>query len=168
MARPLRLEFPGAVYHLTSRGNAKEDICRDDADRAVFLQIMGSTMLRFGWLLYAYCLMGNHYHLLAETPAPNLSRGMRNLNGLYTQRFNRRHVRVGHLFQGRFKAILVEREKLLARAGALYRSKSGASGFRVVPGGLALVIIQSQRGLRTSATLAVHRANPRTFWRGPR
>ena len=113
MARPLRLEFPGAVYHLTSRGNAKEDIFRDDADRAVFLQIMGSTMLRFGWLLYAYCLMGNHYHLLAETPAPNLSRGMRNLNGLYTQRFNRRHVRVGHLFQGRFKAILVERESYL-------------------------------------------------------
>jgi putative transposase len=113
MARPLRLEYPGALYHLTSRGNAKEDIFRDHADRAVFLKILGSTTARFGWLLYAYCLMGNHYHLLAETPAPNLSRGMRHLNGVYTQRFNRRHVRVGHVFQGRFKAILVERETYL-------------------------------------------------------
>jgi len=113
MARPLRLEYAGAVYHITSRGNAKQAIFRDDADRETFLGIVGSTVRQFRWVLYAYCLMGNHYHLLVETPVPNLSRGMRHVNGLYTQRFNRRHDRVGHLFQGRFGAILVERETYL-------------------------------------------------------
>ncbi len=113
MARPLRLEYPGAVYHITSRGNAKEDIFFDEVDREVFLKVLGTTVIHQGWALHAYCLMGNHYHLLVETPAPNLSRGMRQLNGLYTQRFNRRHERVGHVLQGRFKAILVERETYL-------------------------------------------------------
>src|SRR5947199_3621508 len=113
MPRPLRLEYPGALYHLTSRGNAKEEILRDNVDRDIFLKVLGSTVTHFGWVLYAYCLMGNHYHLLAETPAPNLSRGMRRLNGVYTQRFNRRHTRVGHLLQGRFKGIVVERETYL-------------------------------------------------------
>jgi putative transposase len=110
MARPLRLEFAGALYHLTSRGNAQQDIFRDDADRRIFLRALADTVTHFGWLLYSYCLMGNHYHLVAETPSPNLSRGMRNLNGQYTQQFNRRHNRVGHLFQGRFTGILIERE----------------------------------------------------------
>jgi REP element-mobilizing transposase RayT len=113
MARPLRLEYPGALYHLTSRGNAKNDIFHDDADRRIFLNALGATVTHFDWLLYAYCLMGNHYHLLAETPTPNLSRGMRQLNGTYTQRFNYRHKRVGHLFQGRFTSIVVERETYL-------------------------------------------------------
>jgi len=113
MARPLRLEFPGALYHLTSRGNAKADIYCDDTDRHVFVRLLGNTARRFRWVLYSYCLMGNHYHLLAETPEPNLSRGMRHLNGVYTQYFNRRHKRVGHVLQGRFKAILVERETYL-------------------------------------------------------
>lgn len=110
MARPLRLEFAGALYHLTSRGNAKQDIFLDDVDRRIFLRVIGETVRQFGWLLHAYCLMGNHYHLVAETQRPNLSRGMRNLNGQYTQQFNRRHGRVGHLFQGRFGSVLVERE----------------------------------------------------------
>lgn len=113
MARPLRLEYPGACYHITSRGNAKQPIFRDDADREAFLRILAGTIEQFKWELFAYCLMGNHYHLLLATPQPNLSRGMRQLNGLYTQRFNRRHGRVGHLFQGRFAAILVERETYL-------------------------------------------------------
>lgn len=113
MARPLRLEYAGACYHITSRGNAKQAIFLDDADRETCLGIVASTVKQFGWALYAYCLMGNHYHLLLETPLPNLSRGMRRLNGLYTQRFNRRHERVGHLFQGRYGAILVERETYL-------------------------------------------------------
>lgn len=113
MARPLRLEYPGACYHITSRGNAKQPIFRDDADREAFLRILAGTIEQFKWELFAYCLMGNHHHLLLATPQPNLSRGMRQLNGLYTQRFNRRHGRVGHLFQGRFAAILVERETYL-------------------------------------------------------
>ena len=113
MARPLRLEFPGAVYHVTSRGNARAAIFLDDEDRPIFLGVLGAVVARFGWLCHAYCLMDNHYHLLLETPDPNLSRGMRQLNGVYTQRFNRRHGRVGHVLQGRFKAILVDRDGYL-------------------------------------------------------
>ena len=113
MARPLRIEYPGACYHITARGNAKQAIFRDDADREILLRILGAAVKRFGWEVHAYCLMGNHYHLLVQTPVPNLSRGMKQVNGMYTQRFNRRHERVGHLFQGRFGAILVERETYL-------------------------------------------------------
>lgn len=113
MARPLRLEFPGAIYHVTARGNARHAIVLDDRDRALFLICLGETVTRFGWICHAYCLMDNHYHLLIETPEGNVSRGMRQLNGVFTQRVNRRHGRVGHLFQGRFKAILVERDSYL-------------------------------------------------------
>jgi len=113
MARPLRLEYPGALYHVTSRGNARQNIVLDDRDRALFLDRLAHVIDRFGWRCHAYCLMDNHYHLVIETPQPNLSRGMRQLNGVFTQRINRRHGRVGHLFQGRFKAILVERESYL-------------------------------------------------------
>lgn len=110
MARQLRIEYSGAVYHITSRGNARQLIFADDIDRHSFLEVLGSTVKRFHWVCHAYCLMDNHYHLLVETPIPNLSRGMRQLNGVYTQRFNRHHGQVGHLFQGRFKSILVEKE----------------------------------------------------------
>ncbi len=110
MARPLRLEFPGALYHVTARGNARADIYLDDQDRLVFLDLLGKEVRQQRWRCAAYCLMGNHYHLLLETPEPNLSRGMRRLNGAYTQSFNRRHGRVGHLFQGRYKSILVEKD----------------------------------------------------------
>ncbi len=110
MARPLRIEYPGAVYHVTSRGNARQPIVIDDQDRHTFLALLAHVIDRFGWLCHAYCLMDNHYHLLIETPQPNLSRGMRQLNGRYTQSFNRRHDRVGHVLQGRFTAILVEKE----------------------------------------------------------
>ena len=110
MARPLRIEFPGALYHVTTRGNAAADIVADDIDRAAFVELIGQVVERANWLCHAYCLMDNHYHLLVETPAGNLSRGMRHLNGVHTQRFNRRHRRVGHVFQGRYKAILVERD----------------------------------------------------------
>jgi REP element-mobilizing transposase RayT len=113
MARPLRLEYPGAVYHLTSRGNAREAVYLDDEDREGFLEVLGEAVARYGWRCHAYCLMDNHYHLLVETPEPNLSLGMRHLNGVSTQRFNRRHGRVGHRFQGRFKAILVDRDRYL-------------------------------------------------------
>jgi REP element-mobilizing transposase RayT len=113
MARPLRLEYEGAVYHITSRGNARQDIFLVDPDRELFLQILADTAERFGWICHAYCLMTNHYHLLVETPKANLSRGMRHLNGVYTQAFNRRHLRTGHVLQGRFKAIVVEKESHL-------------------------------------------------------
>ncbi len=113
MARPLRLEFAGALYHVTSRGDRQEDIYDDDDDRQLFLSVMASVCESCNWICHAYCLMSNHYHLLVETPDANLSRGMRQLNGVYTQTFNRRHGRVGHVFQGRYKAILVDRENYL-------------------------------------------------------
>ncbi|MHB8789155.1 MAG: transposase [Desulfobulbaceae bacterium] len=109
MARPLRIEFPGAVYHVTSRGNARADIFLTDSDRQAFLDVLAGVIEKYNWLCHAYCLLGNHYHLIIETPDPNLSLGMRQLNGVYTQAFNRAHQRVGHVFQGRFKAILVEK-----------------------------------------------------------
>lgn len=110
MARPLRLEFPGALYHVTARGNERHAIVRDEDDRQQFLGLLARTVSVFRWTLHAYVLMTNHYHLLVETAEPNLSRGMRQLNGIYGQAFNRRHGRVGHLFQGRFNGILVEKE----------------------------------------------------------
>lgn len=113
MARPLRIEFPGALYHLSARGNACQDIFLDDADRHLFLSVLDRVVLRFCLVLHAYCLMGNHYHLLLETPEANLSKALRQLNGVYTQAFNRRHGKVGHVLQGRFKAILVERDSYL-------------------------------------------------------
>lgn len=113
MARPLRLEFPGALYHVTSRGNAQGDIYLSDTDRVAWLDTLGDVCRRFNWVCHAYCLMGNHYHILIETPDANLSKGMRQLNGVYTQWFNRAHQRVGHVFQGRFKGILVDRDTYL-------------------------------------------------------
>lgn len=110
MARPLRIEYPGALYHVTSRGNARAPIFLDDDDRIHFLRRLQEVVERYHWLCHAYCLMDNHYHLLIETPEPNLALGMRQLNGVYTQGFNRRHGRVGHLFQGRYKAILVDKD----------------------------------------------------------
>jgi putative transposase len=113
MARPLRLEYPGALYHVTSRGNARNRIYLDDADYRGFLDLTGEVCERHNWRIHAYCLMGNHYHLVVETPEPTLSQGMRQLNGVYTQDFNRRHAKVGHLFQGRYTAIVVDKDKYL-------------------------------------------------------
>jgi len=113
MARPLRIEFSGALYHVTARGNARDDIYRDDVDRQQFLTLLLNAVNRNNWYCHAYCLMDNHYHLLIETVEPTLSKGMKYLNGTYTQHFNRRHHRVGHVFQGRFKAILVQKDSYL-------------------------------------------------------
>lgn len=113
MARPLRIELAGGLYHVTSRGDRREAIFRDDQDRRNWLTLLGEVCARFNWRCHAYCEMTNHYHFVVETPEANLSKGMRQLNGVYTQQFNRRHGLVGHLFQGRFKAILVERDAYL-------------------------------------------------------
>ncbi|WP_027672120.1 REP-associated tyrosine transposase [Rheinheimera baltica] len=113
MARPLRLEFAGALYHITSRGNERKAIYFDDTDFELFLTLLGKVCEQYNWVVHAYCLMTNHYHLLVETPDANLSKGMRQLNGTFTQAINRKHQRVGHLFQGRYKAILVDKDAYL-------------------------------------------------------
>ena len=113
MARPLRLEFAGALYHITSRGNRQGDIYESDADRSAFIDLLGDVCDTCNWVCHAYCLMSNHYHLLIETPEANVSKGMRQLNGVYTQLYNRSHKRFGHVFQGRYKAIHVEKEAYL-------------------------------------------------------
>jgi REP element-mobilizing transposase RayT len=131
---------------VTARGNARQVIFVDDEDRERFLSVLAWVVDRFKWLCHAYCLMDNHYHLLIETPEPNLSAGMRQLNGVYTQHHNRRHARVGHLFEGRYKAIIVEKDSYLlelcryialnpVRAGA--RKTAGQwkwSGYRATAG----------------------------------
>jgi REP element-mobilizing transposase RayT len=113
MARPLRIEFPGGVYHLTSRGDRCEPIFADDKDRACLIGILAQAMERFDAMVLAYCLMGNHYHFVLQTRRENLSRLMRHVNGVYAQAFNRRHGLVGHLFQGRFTSIHVDRDAYL-------------------------------------------------------
>lgn len=113
MARPLRIEFAGALYHVTSRGDRREAIYEDEADREAFLEVLAEVIERYNWVCHAYCLMTNHYHLLIETADGNLSKGMRQLNGIYTQASNRRHSRAGHMFQGRFKGILVDKDAYL-------------------------------------------------------
>lgn len=111
MSRPLRIEYPGAFYHITSRGNARQNIFKSKRDYIEFLNILSDNLKRYNWECYAYCLMSNHYHLLIKTLDPNLSQGMRQLNGVYTQKFNYLHKTVGHVFQGRYKAILVDEDK---------------------------------------------------------
>ena len=160
MARPLRLEYPGAVWHVTCRGNERKAIFLDDEDRLQFLAVLGRVVEMFRWKLHAYVLMGNHFHLLLETPEPNLSRGMRQLNGIYTQRFNLRHKRVGHLLQGRFKGILVEKESHLlelaryvvlnpVRAGLVRTAREWPwSSYRATAG-----LEKGPEWLETSATL---------------
>jgi REP-associated tyrosine transposase len=158
MARPLRLEFAGALYHLTARGDRQEPIFLSDVDRGKFLDLLGKEVKQQGWLCYAYCLMDNHYHLLVETPQPNLVRGMRRLNGVYTQAFNFKRKKPGHVFQGRYKSILVDKDNYLMelcryivlceRIGTLLtkRTRSGNSDrvaysprYRMCPGLVQLV-----------------------------
>lgn len=113
MSRPLRIEFEGALYHITSRGNELKSIFRSSNDRERFLDMLARSCDRYQWICHAYCLMGNHYHLVIETPLGKLSKGVAYLNGRYSQYFNRAHRRVGHVFQGRYKSILVEKQPYL-------------------------------------------------------
>ena len=118
MARPLRIEYSEAFYHVTARGNEQKDIFRDERDRERFFVYLETAVVRYKAVIHAYCLMDNHYHLLVSTPAGNLSQIVRHINGAYTVYFNKRHHRFGHLFQGRYKAILVNADEY---AGELSR-----------------------------------------------
>ena len=113
MARPLRPLVPGGVYHIMARGNDKRAIYLDDADHVAFLAILGRTIARFGWRCFSYCLMGNHFHLLVQTPEPNLPRGVQYLKTCYAQHFNRVHECSGHLFGGRYKSPLIQQDGYL-------------------------------------------------------
>ena len=113
MSRPVRIEFPGAVYHVSSKGRGSQIVFDDVIDKGAFLNILDSVVTRFNWLVHSYVLMSDHYHLVVEISEPNLSKGMRQLNGVYTQHVNRRHLQGGAIFQGRFKSILLEKEKYL-------------------------------------------------------
>ena len=129
MSRPLRIEYPGAYYHVMNRGAARQRIFLNDQDRQGFLNLLGQTTQMWGLQVYAYCLMGNHYHLLLGTPAAALSRVMRHINGIYTQRFNRAHRRDGPLFRGRYRAILIEPEEyFMAVARYIHRNPVEAQG----------------------------------------
>ena len=176
MARPLRIEYPGAVYHVTTRGNRRDMVFADDRDRQAFLDVFSGVVKRFGWLCHGYCLMGNHYHLLIETPDPNLSLGMRQINGVYTQRYNVRHGKSGHVFQGRYKAVVVEKESHLlelcryvplnpVRAGLAERPQHwrwsnyrATGGLRKAPDFLDTEWILQQFGRRRSEAQKEYRA----------
>ncbi len=116
MARPLRIEFPEALYHVTARGAEKKSIFQERDDKLTLLKRVSVVSERYGFIFYAYCIMDNHYHLLLETPLGNLSRGMQNLNSTYAQWYNKRHDRCGPLFQGRFSAYLIEKDNYLLAA----------------------------------------------------
>ena len=153
MSRPLRLELAGGLYHVTSRGDRREDIYSDDTDRVAWLDVLSQCCERFNWAIHAWCQMSNHYHVVMETPEANLSAGMRQLNGVYTQKVNRRHHRVGHVFQGRFKGILVERDSYLlelARYVVLNPVRAG--------------IVKQVRQWKWSSYLAMVGKAPRPEW----
>lgn len=131
MARPHRIEFPGALYLVTSKGTGELPVFQSDEDRFSFLNIFKQTVKRFNWRCHAYCLMDDHYHIVIETVDGRLAIGMRQLNGVYTQQFNRRYQRSGHVFQGRYKAVLFERDRHLleiCRHVVLNPIRAGAVG----------------------------------------
>lgn len=113
MSRPLRIEFPGAVYHVIARGNEKKSYFESNDDKELLLRLFSRTHEKHNFVFYAYCIMDNHYHLLLETPDGNLSKGMHYINSIFAQQFNDRHERSGHLFQGRYKSFLVQKESYL-------------------------------------------------------
>ncbi len=108
MARKLRIQYPGAVYHVMSRGDRRQDIVRRDDDRELFVRTLGEACAKTDWQVHAWCLLRNHFHLVVETPKPNLVEGMKWFLGVYTARFNRRHKFFGHLFSGRYKSLFVD------------------------------------------------------------
>jgi len=124
MARQLRIQFEGALYHIISRGNERKMIFLDDADRIKYINTLHKTIKRFNWLCHVYCLMGNHYHLMIETPDANLALGMKYLNQVYCQFFNWKYHRVGHVLQDRYKSYIVQKEGYLLHRYGFRRSMS--------------------------------------------
>ncbi len=133
MARPLRIEYPGAFYHVTSRGNEQRDVFRSRRDREQFLSYLQSATERYGTVIHAYCLMSNHYHLLLETPEGNLSQIMRHINGAYTTYFNVKRKRAGHLFQGRYKGIIVDADAYAAELSRYIHLNPVRAGIVIKP-----------------------------------
>jgi REP-associated tyrosine transposase len=134
VARPLRIAIPGGLYHVIARGNDRQLVYLDERDRRSFLELLAAVVERYRLLCHSYCLMDNHYHLLLETPLANLSLAMRQQNGLYAQRFNRRNGRCGHVFQARFRAILVQKESHLLRAARYIVRNPVRAGICAQPG----------------------------------
>jgi len=175
MARPLRLEYPGAVYHVTARGHERSRIFATDRDRERWLDLLAWAAGRERWEVHAYCLMSNHFHLLVQTPEGGISAGVHALNSRYAQWFNRRTKRTGHLFEGRFRAVLVQKEphllelaryivlnpvraKLVSGAGDWrWSSYRATAGFVQPPPWLAVDWKLSQFGARPQTALAAYR-----------
>jgi len=133
MSRPLRIEFHGAYYHLMNRGLARQEIFTDRYDREAFLKLVEESHQMWRLRVIAYCLMDNHYHLLVQTPEPNLSRIMRHLDGVYTQQYNRRHRRDGPLFRGRYRAIIVDADEYLLAVARYIHRNPVAAGLTKLP-----------------------------------
>lgn len=157
VSRPLRLDYAGAVHHVTARGNARAEIYRDASDRIRWLATLAEAAERFHWLVLAYCQMDNHYHLLVETPRPTLSRGMRQLNSVYAMRFNSRHGRVGHVFQARFHTRLVERDEHLLAAAAYIPANPVQAGMCSEPADWPWSSYRATVGLEPPGFLATDR-----------
>ena len=153
MARPLRVEFADALYHVTSRGNGRQEIFHNDQDNRKFLELLGRTVERYRWICHAFCLMVNHYHLIIETPGANLSKGMHHLNANYCQAHHKRYGAVGHLFQGRFKAIVVDREGYLLELARYVVLNPVRAGLAARPEDWAWSSYRSTMGLPTSTPM---------------
>jgi putative transposase len=172
MARPLRIEFPEALYHVTARGAEKKSIFEEKDDKLTLLKRVTAVNERYGFIFYAYCIMDNHYHLLLETPLGNLSRGMQNLNSTYAQWYNKRHDRCGPLFQGRFSSYLIEKDNYLlaaARYIVLNPVKAGITGNAMSYAWSSFHYMMGKRGcpkfLDVSTILEYFSQNPTTAHR---
>lgn len=142
MARPLRITYPSAFYHITSRGNERKNIFRSNRDREKFLEYLETATERYNAVIHVFCLMDNHYHILIETPICNLSQIMRHINGAYTTYFNVKRARSGHLFQGRYRAILVEKDAYAKELSRYIHLNPVRAKIVETQGGIRLVQLQ--------------------------
>jgi len=148
MARQLRIEYPDAYYHVTARGNERKDVFKSEKDREKFLSYLESAVTRYGAIIHVWCLMSNHYHLLVETPSGNLSQIMQHINGAYTNYFNTKRKRSGHLFQGRYKGILVEADEYALELSRYIHLNPVRIGIVNEPGGYKWSSFQEYAGKR--------------------